>query len=246
MILSLADSQRRSFLDAIAQEPADDLHRLVYADWLSDHGEEARADFIRLCLASPNRLPVKAGRMLDTHLQTWLLDPLEAVTGLRCYLSRRQGRLVTMRCVQPDNGRSAWVTLTFRRGFPCGADFHNLEQASFLVGAVRYLEPCRLLFTNANTWLCNYHEDCRISPSAMSHGSYRSDPLRQRWTFHEEWFAFLRDHDSKDGCGAHYTKRDGELLHHWGNRFRKAQDDALHAVGEFRARQILEEMRKTT
>jgi uncharacterized protein (TIGR02996 family) len=37
-----------AFLQAIIENPEDDGPRLVYADWLEDHGESDRADFIRL------------------------------------------------------------------------------------------------------------------------------------------------------------------------------------------------------
>lgn len=36
------------FLDAILASPADDTPRLVYADWLDDNGDTARAEFIRV------------------------------------------------------------------------------------------------------------------------------------------------------------------------------------------------------
>jgi uncharacterized protein (TIGR02996 family) len=37
----------RAFLDAIQEHPDDDLHRLAWADWLDDHGQDARAAFVR-------------------------------------------------------------------------------------------------------------------------------------------------------------------------------------------------------
>jgi uncharacterized protein (TIGR02996 family) len=40
--------ESRAFLDAIREAPDDDAPRLVYADWLDDHGEPARAEFIRV------------------------------------------------------------------------------------------------------------------------------------------------------------------------------------------------------
>jgi uncharacterized protein (TIGR02996 family) len=39
---------REDFLRAIVEEPDDDTHRLVFADWLDEHGELARAEFIRV------------------------------------------------------------------------------------------------------------------------------------------------------------------------------------------------------
>ena len=37
-----------AFLNAIHDNPDDDTPRLVYADWLEEHGEPDRAEFIRV------------------------------------------------------------------------------------------------------------------------------------------------------------------------------------------------------
>jgi uncharacterized protein (TIGR02996 family) len=39
---------REPFLRAIIEAPDDDTPRLIYADWLDEHGDEARAEFIRV------------------------------------------------------------------------------------------------------------------------------------------------------------------------------------------------------
>ena len=36
-----------AFLQAILESPDDDTPRLVYADWLDEHGQSDRAEFIR-------------------------------------------------------------------------------------------------------------------------------------------------------------------------------------------------------
>src|SRR4051812_20765462 len=41
-------STQDAFLRAIVESPDDDAPRLVYADWLEDHGGSARADLIRV------------------------------------------------------------------------------------------------------------------------------------------------------------------------------------------------------
>jgi uncharacterized protein (TIGR02996 family) len=41
-------NQREAFLRAIRKAPYDDTHRLVYADWLTDHGEATHAQLIRV------------------------------------------------------------------------------------------------------------------------------------------------------------------------------------------------------
>ncbi len=39
------------FLDAIRSNPADDTPRLVYADWLDEHGQPAKAEYLRRAVA---------------------------------------------------------------------------------------------------------------------------------------------------------------------------------------------------
>ncbi len=41
------EAERQGFLAAIRESPEDETHRLVYADWLQDHDEDAEAEFIR-------------------------------------------------------------------------------------------------------------------------------------------------------------------------------------------------------
>jgi uncharacterized protein (TIGR02996 family) len=74
-------TQDEAFLRAILDDPDDDAPRLVYADWLDEHGDPARAEFIRTqCLLArmgeddPGR-PFRVTReraLLDGHLDEWL------------------------------------------------------------------------------------------------------------------------------------------------------------------------------
>jgi uncharacterized protein (TIGR02996 family) len=48
------DMEEQAFLDAITANPADDCHRLVYADWLEERGDP-RSEYIRLRLKLPER-----------------------------------------------------------------------------------------------------------------------------------------------------------------------------------------------
>src|SRR5262245_60193011 len=45
---TLEETERQAFLTAITANPQDDTPRLVFADWLEEHGESDRAVFIRL------------------------------------------------------------------------------------------------------------------------------------------------------------------------------------------------------
>ncbi len=41
-------TENHDFLAAICEKPEDDAPRLIYADWLDEHGQESRAEFIRV------------------------------------------------------------------------------------------------------------------------------------------------------------------------------------------------------
>src|SRR5687768_1025238 len=40
--------EREALLRTVCENPDDDLPRLVFADWLDEHGEPERAEFIRI------------------------------------------------------------------------------------------------------------------------------------------------------------------------------------------------------
>jgi uncharacterized protein (TIGR02996 family) len=54
-------TDERAFLAAIAAEPDDDTARLVYADWLDEHGEPLRAMVIRRGVKKPKRFTFGPG-----------------------------------------------------------------------------------------------------------------------------------------------------------------------------------------
>jgi uncharacterized protein (TIGR02996 family) len=74
-----------SFLQAIIDNPDDDAPRLIYADWLDEHGDPERAEFIRLQCARAARKPAlgpemsrdqhallrREDQLLDRHASTW-------------------------------------------------------------------------------------------------------------------------------------------------------------------------------
>jgi uncharacterized protein (TIGR02996 family) len=73
-----------SLLDAARAEPHDDAPRLVLADWLDDHAEHDRAQFVRLQLAlTPGSRSIEATKrkelerrcraLLDRHGGCWLV-----------------------------------------------------------------------------------------------------------------------------------------------------------------------------
>jgi uncharacterized protein (TIGR02996 family) len=78
------------FLQTILDEPEDTTHRLVFADWLDEHGDSDRAEFIRvqcqvalLSQDDPGRpaLEARQDELLRTHGPKWLAEA-PAVPGV--------------------------------------------------------------------------------------------------------------------------------------------------------------------
>ena len=65
-------SERNAFLKALEENEDDTLTRLVYADWLDEHGQAERAEFIRtqiqvegLAEEDPRYPPLRAREAVD-------------------------------------------------------------------------------------------------------------------------------------------------------------------------------------
>ncbi|MFO0841857.1 MAG: TIGR02996 domain-containing protein [Gemmataceae bacterium] len=87
----MATAFDNAFLDDIHAHPGDDAPRLVYADWLDDHGDIDRAEFIRLQIelsrlapgdAWRGQLAAREAQLLLAHEEAWRaqLPSLEGVT----------------------------------------------------------------------------------------------------------------------------------------------------------------------
>jgi uncharacterized protein (TIGR02996 family) len=71
---------RDAFLAAVVAHPDDDLPRLIFADWLDEHGDGARAELIRLQCAAARGEPAaltpnavrRARELEDVHRDAWL------------------------------------------------------------------------------------------------------------------------------------------------------------------------------
>jgi uncharacterized protein (TIGR02996 family) len=150
-------NQEQAFLQAVAEAPDDDAPRLVYADWLTDHGDAALGEFIRLqCRMA--RLPPGLEQDAMWRRQHELLGENE---------ERWLGPLLP---VKRKNGQ-----FTFQRGFVEGAHlqpYHLLHHtADLLAGAPLlrelslYAEEGELRWLRANPVLARLE-----SLSFSSHG----------------------------------------------------------------------------
>jgi len=82
-------NEREALFRTIVESPEDDVPRLVFADWLEEHGEEDRAEFIRLQCAIARRLSAEGtvrddeafcvmwdrqSELLRTHRHRWVRE----------------------------------------------------------------------------------------------------------------------------------------------------------------------------
>lgn len=85
-------------LQAIIADPADDTARLVYADWLQEQGDEARAEFVRVQVEEARtrtRTP-RGYELYEATASSWVPFPL---TGPEtCGFSTRRGFIDTVQC----------------------------------------------------------------------------------------------------------------------------------------------------
>jgi uncharacterized protein (TIGR02996 family) len=137
-----------AFLDAIFDHPEDDTPRLVYADWLQEHGQENYAQFIRLqCAAAhhplwsdeANRLWEEIGRVWNRLYHEW--RPAMWEEWLSDY------RWI-----------DGWLdAIHFERGFPRpGLSVADEQLDRFTRGEIRFpwlLSPgCTLVLTPLGNW----------------------------------------------------------------------------------------------
>lgn len=82
-------THEEAFIRAIRETPDDDAPRLIYADWLEEHGQADRAEFIRVqCRYSRmlvtqqerSSLRASADRLLERNWQQWV-GPLRNIVG---------------------------------------------------------------------------------------------------------------------------------------------------------------------
>jgi uncharacterized protein (TIGR02996 family) len=115
------NSTEAGLLQAIAAEPEDDTHRLVYADWLDDNGQPERGEFIRLHIRWCQR---------DADSK-----PDEALKDRLCAAWRTAGLAV--------DGH------VYDRGFPAVAWFKDFEAFADQAAEVLAAHPIRVAYIHA-------------------------------------------------------------------------------------------------
>lgn len=138
------NTERDAFIRRIAEEPDDDTVRLVFADWLEEHGDEARARFIRLQVEVA-RLSSGSGHAAELVARiallfrpAWLLDDLPALAERAARTTSGAGTAAIVR-LPLEVGREVPVRVRWHRGFAVTVE-HELR-----LSAVALAELCRLV-----------------------------------------------------------------------------------------------------
>jgi uncharacterized protein (TIGR02996 family) len=124
-------SSERAFLTAILAQPDDDGLRQVFADWLEDNGDAARAEFIRVQL--------RRAHLPDYDPECFDLDERAAEL-----LAENQGRWLS--------ALPKWAVateLTFRRGFP---EVAKMTSAAWLRHGARLAQLVPLRRLEITSW----------------------------------------------------------------------------------------------
>jgi uncharacterized protein (TIGR02996 family) len=143
-------STGEALLAAIRSAPDDDVPRLVYADWLDEHDDPDRAEFIRVQIAmnrldrpEPDwmRLAARSTQLLTANIGRWA-EPYRPITR-----SEATGIHPTWVDFDPDRAQQ----LTFERGFveAIWTDYASpLDWPSDLLG--RFAPIPRVVLDNSN------------------------------------------------------------------------------------------------
>lgn len=100
-------TDRHAFIAAIKAHPDDDTPRLVFADWLEEHGEPARARVIRNMVAAPGSLV--SVLWSAENIRPWLVSTHR--------LRKWRGCSADFRACVPEIKTGPYIDLEFSRGF---------------------------------------------------------------------------------------------------------------------------------
>jgi uncharacterized protein (TIGR02996 family) len=140
-------AEREAFIRAIAENLYDDTPRLAFADWLDEHGDHNRAEFIRVqCELEPMRDKYEIPRAAELHER-------ERHFGSRGTLQHDEVRGWLGAMPERWDDWDVGISIEFRRGFP---DILALSAKMFLEhgATIRTLHPTirRVVIHCLNGW----------------------------------------------------------------------------------------------
>jgi uncharacterized protein (TIGR02996 family) len=159
-----------AFLRAILENPADDGVRLIYADWLEEHGHVERAEFLRLQIAQ--REEGRQRELLARHTASWF----RAVLPVCSWQVRSVGEPVDLGFF--DESTVPAIEWQVRRGFVEGVNLSLYDFRRYAAHLFRSQPVTRVTLTD------------RLPQSlggARSWSSYRDDPYLTAFSYELPW-----------------------------------------------------------
>lgn len=134
---------RQTLLEQIRTSPLDDTVRLVYADWLDDHGsgdlDAATAEFIRVsCSRGGVVMPKPAYAWIHEHWKR--LIPTAVAKFVNYRVIHKHGRTIFAEW-EIVRGRPNAVRLSYSRGFITRIDAWAPRIKNNLLPSIRYDQP---------------------------------------------------------------------------------------------------------
>ena len=133
MLRTIRRGDQAALLRAVIADPDDDLPRLVYADWLDEHGQDERAEFIRLHVGRSVQVTA-AEDFQALKGSSEYRDRMERIQLLRWTHGRRWAAEIAPGFLRERSGPPPW----FERGF--------IEEASLPARA--YLRELDRIYAN--------------------------------------------------------------------------------------------------
>jgi uncharacterized protein (TIGR02996 family) len=142
---------RLALLSAILANPDDDLPRLVFADWLEEHGttdaDAARVEFIRLGCKSKakSRITPAETKWLDANWQRLLVYTLNAQpANVKPPIVERTGRHLRLKCrwrIAGQGLKALEMTFEYVRGFARRVEYLQRDVYQWFWQAISTDEP---------------------------------------------------------------------------------------------------------
>lgn len=227
-------SERDGFLRCILENPADDVARLVFADWLDEHGEEERAEFIRV--------QVELATLADVEKPVFaspvFADEMDEVADYCERWSRKKRLLERQRKVLAWRNIEAWATHRYVLRHTAGrAEFDQLHEdkvsaALFTRGfishttcaAADFLKYTEAIFSQHPVTQCRL--TCRHPDDA---GGERG--MVYRYSGMSYWEPGYTGHNHPCHIPADiYSLMDGHIDEHGGQKFYESREKADAAL----------------
>ena len=199
-------TERDALLAAVCEQPDDDTPRLVFADWLQEHGEEERAEFIRLQIELARGAKGKKQASLIKREQEWLA-------------AHREAWEAPFRGVEVSGSFRRFVfNVHFRRGFVWGIDINDedrrFEGSAAALFRLAPIERINFFHKGSHEDLTRCRELLRVKELSIDRAGFETEEievlLRSKFLANVTRLELIADDDNGHLAGRNRTPGPGE------------------------------------